>query len=627
MAIIYVKSGEMGNGSAWGNAFGSLQDALAAASFGDQIWVAAGTYTPGSERTSTFELKDGVAIYGGFAGTENNLSQRNVEDNVTILSGDIVTEEEVQTNVFHIVTASGSILDPISNDTILDGFTLSGGKADGTEEDENNGGAVFLSGASPSLSNLIFRDNDAFNGGAIYSEDGSNPILTDLLFEYNNATNGAAIYSDFSNPQITNATFRLNVATSSGGAIYSTSGGSPTLVNTVFSRNSANSGSGGAIFNNLTNPNIINSSFSGNVAVTGSAISSNSGTVNLLNSIAWGNDDSSNTGSQFSGIVSVTDSIVQGGQGGGVDEDPLFVNAKGDDLRVKAGSPALDAGNTNVLPADSRDLDGDGNTTEKIPIDLSGNSRNVGDEVDLGAYEGAQVAPAPIPAASRIIFVRANAGGSNDGSSWENAFMDLQDALAAARSGDTIWVAGGTYTPGDSQDSTFSLKNHVEIYGGFAGTETSLSQRDVETNVTILSGEIGDSELITDNVYHVVTASQTTNTTVLDGFTISGGNASGSSSGNRDDGGGMFISDGSPILRNLIFENNNAIAGGGLYNQSGSSPSLNNVTFRNNTASNGGAIFNGSSNPTFVDIIFADNSASNNGGAIYNNSSNPNITS
>jgi len=80
MAIIYVKSGSTGNGSAWNNAYRSLASALTAAQAGDKIWVAAGTYKPttGTDRTASFTLKNNVGIYGGFAGTETARNQRNI---------------------------------------------------------------------------------------------------------------------------------------------------------------------------------------------------------------------------------------------------------------------------------------------------------------------------------------------------------------------------------------------------------------------------------------------------------------------------------------------------------------------------------------------------------------------
>ncbi|NCS16715.1 MAG: cadherin [Microcystis aeruginosa G13-12] len=623
MAIIYVKSGSTGNGSAWNNAYGSLQSAITAAPAGDEIWVAAGTYKPttGTDRTASFTLKNNVAIYGGFAGTETARNQRNIASNATILSGEIGASG-IADNAYHVVSATGTISTPLGNSSILDGFTITGGNANGTTGNQDDGGGMYVSGASPTLRNITFRDNNGTNGGALYNENGSNPVLTDVLFEYNTATRGAAIYDDLSSPQITNGTFRLNTAINDGGAIYNTSSSNPTIVDSVFSRNSANRGSGGAVFNNLSNPNFINTTFSNNVAITGGALSNTSSSVAIRNSILYGNQNSSGTNQISGGGVTVANSIIQGGGfTGATDNDPLFVNAKADDLRLKAGSPALNGGDVNLLPADSRDLDGDGNTSEKIPLDLAGNTRVVGANVDLGAYEGAELAPAPTPALSRVVYVRAGAGGSNNGTSWTDAYTSLQDALAAAQSGDKIWVAGGTYKPttGTDRTATFTLKNNVEIYGGFAGTETSFSQRNITANVTTLSGDIGTVNNTADNVYHVVTSNSPANTAVLDGFTISGGNANGTGT-NQNIGGGIYIPDSNPILRNLIIENNNASGnGGGLYNGSNANYSLTSSIFRNNTAvQNGGAIFNdGGSSPTLTDVTFTNNTATSQGGAIY----------
>jgi predicted outer membrane repeat protein len=632
MAIIYVKTGSAGTGSAWNNAYGSLASAIAAAQVEDEIWVAAGIYKPttGTDRTASFTLKNNVAIYGGFAGTETARNQRNITNNITILSGEIGAAG-IADNSYHVISATGNVSNPLTTNTILDGFTITGGNANGTTGNQGNGGGVYVSGASPTLKNITFRDNSGVNGGAIYNESGSNPVLTDVLFEYNTATRGAAIYDDLSSPQITNGTFRLNTAINDGGAIYNTSSSNPTIVDSVFSRNSANRGSGGAVFNNLSNPNFINTTFSNNVAITGGALSNTSSSVAIRNSILYGNQNSSGTTTnQISGGgVTVANSIIQGGGfTGATDNNPLFVNANADDLRLKAGSPALNAGDVNLLPADSRDLDGDGNTFEKIPLDLAGNTRVVGANVDLGAYEGAEIAPVPTPALSRVVYVRAGAGGSNNGTSWTDAYTSLQDALAAAQSGDKIWVAGGTYKPttGTDRTATFTLKNNVEIYGGFAGTETSFSQRNVSTNVTTLSGDIGTVNNTADNVYHVVTSNSPANTAVLDGFTISGGNANGST--NQNIGGGIYIVSSNPILRNLIVENNNATSsGGGLYNTSLANYLLTNSTFRNNTSANGGAISNAGSNPTLTDVTFTNNTATNVGGAIYNEGASPTLNS
>ena len=180
-----------------------------------------------------------------------------------------------------------------------------------------------------------------------------------------------------------------------------------------------------------------------------------------------------------------------------------------------------------------------------------------------------------------IHYVKWNANGANNGTSWADAYTDLQSALSAATNGDEIWVAAGTYKPTTGTDRTlsFTLKNGVAIYGGFAGTETLLTQRDPAANVTVLSGAIGAAG-IADNSYHVVTGGSTDNTAVLDGFTVTAGNANGSFP--YDSGGGMYNENSSPTLNNLIFDNNFANLGGGMYNQY-SEPSLTNIVLNENS--------------------------------------------
>ena len=123
-----------------------------------------------------------------------------------------------------------------------------------------------------------------------------------------------------------------------------------------------------------------------------------------------------------------------------------------------------------------------------------------------------------------VIYVNAAAAGSNNGSSWANAYTSLQTALGAANASDEIWVAAATYKPTSTTDRTisFAMKNAVGVYGGFVGTETLRSQRNPALHVTTLSGDIGTGGSSNDNTYHVVTADATvTGSGVLDGFTIS----------------------------------------------------------------------------------------------------------
>ena len=238
---------------------------------------------------------------------------------------------------------------------------------------------------------------------------------------------------------------------------------------------------------------------------------------------------------------------------------------------------------------------------------------------------------------SHLIHVKGDAAGLNDGTSWADAFTDLQSALNSAVSGDQIWVAAGTYKPsveiGGSGEryEAFQMVSGVGIYGGFAGTEANVGQRDWETNVTILSGDIGEEGNSSDNCYHVIyNPSGLDNTAVLDGFTITGGNANVSIDPSYYEyrGGGMYNLSSSPTVTNCTFSGNNAGDGGGMCNDN-SSPTVDNCTFLGNSADGdggGGGMFNGElSSPTVANCTFSDNSATY-GGGMDNYNSSPAVT-
>ena len=147
--------------------------------------------------------------------------------------------------------------------------------------------------------------------------------------------------------------------------------------------------------------------------------------------------------------------------------------------------------------------------------------------------------PAVASQHSSVIYVKADATGANNGSSWADAFTDLQLALVGAVPGDEIWVTSGTYAPaGPKGDriATFQLVSGVGIYGGFSGTETERHQRNSAANVTVLSGDLNSDDLTvaaaadlaneptrSDNSFHVVTATGADDMAVLDGFIVTGG--------------------------------------------------------------------------------------------------------
>ncbi|MDR1781066.1 MAG: right-handed parallel beta-helix repeat-containing protein [Tannerella sp.] len=227
-------------------------------------------------------------------------------------------------------------------------------------------------------------------------------------------------------------------------------------------------------------------------------------------------------------------------------------------------------------------------------------------------------------------------GNNSDGTSWTNAYTSLQHAIYKAQTNDTIWVKTGTYKPdstarnygtssydhtaNDGSDKAFILKDSVAIYGGFAGGESSLSQRNWKTNVTTLSGKFGSGNTAADSAHHVVIGSGLTNSTVLDGFVIQDGRTyptygAGtilvhSNPVDSARGGGIYLVNSSPILKNLIIKNNTAHNGAGIYLDD-SSPSLTNVCIHTNYANlNAGAfIFKTSSgsNPTLTNVTVANN--------------------
>lgn len=240
--------------------------------------------------------------------------------------------------------------------------------------------------------------------------------------------------------------------------------------------------------------------------------------------------------------------------------------------------------------------------------------------------------PTAVPGLPSVIHVRSDAPAGGDGLTWATALNDLNHALclAAGSQGavEEIWVKSGTYFPdqgsGD-RTATFRLRDHLAIYGGFAGTETQRGQRDPMANLTILSGDIGLPSVDTDNSYHVLTGSGCNTTAILDGFAVTSGRADGGI--DVDDGGAaLLVSDGgSPTIMNCTFSLNTAARfGGAVYCSNGSSPAFDGCLFLGNTAlgttwpEGGGAVYSYSgSHPKFTDCVF-DTNTGNLGGAVAN---------
>jgi predicted outer membrane repeat protein len=357
-AVCYVSAGAAGthSGMSWSTAYADLQSALTNLAC-TEIWVGKGVYKPttGTDRTVSFVIKPGTAIYGGFAGTETLRTQRNWLTNVTILSGDIDgndtsvngvdvdTTQIVGSNTLTVVyVPPGS-----SSSTVLDGLTITGGDGGAIS---GYGGGMYCSGSgdvcSPTISNVVFSGNLADVGGAVFlygQGSDSSPVMNRVTFTGNHASAGGAFslqVNDTSSPVFDEVLFKDNTATYGGGAIDAFGFNNVSITRTTFVGNSAAFGGAIEIAGGTTSVKFGNVTFQDNSATGGPGaiwsndsidgstetstydnvtISGNSGLSNLINAtgaadfhnvIIWNN---AVTGVHDTAGLTITHSVIQNG--------------------------------------------------------------------------------------------------------------------------------------------------------------------------------------------------------------------------------------------------------------------------------------------------------------------------
>ncbi len=398
-----------GNGLGWSSALTNLKTAITTADDSNgainEIWVAAGEYypSPNVNRFATFDIPSGLKLYGGFAGDEANLADRDVEANVTIMSGDPAQTDTLGDNAYHVVTATG-----VSSATRIDGFTIREGQATGAAAEDKDGAALYIDGGTLRVFNCKFELCQAESeGGHVYITNNAAPDFINCSFYNGYAVQFGGSIRNTSNSNFSawNCFFGFNGADINGGAINSTSE-EVGLYNCVFSNNFASSNGGAVyIFGSTATADVVNCTLAYNDAgdfdtagSIGGLGAASSAVVNVKNCIFYGNTDTSgatsieaaNLGEQSGANIIPDYCIVQGwtgglGGAGNFAAVPQFVDANGpdnslgtpdDNYTLMQSSPGVDAGRTANLPNDTWDLDGDLMTfLEPVPFDIYGNAR------------------------------------------------------------------------------------------------------------------------------------------------------------------------------------------------------------------------------------------------------------
>lgn len=666
--IYYVSPTGVGDGTSWETTT-TLQTALQNAVAGDQIWVQGFEQITSADQlyiapADGFSLKSGVQLYGGFKGDETNVNSRETLGKPyqmkyrSVLSGDIKRDDVVDntnlifpanttrsdnaTHVLNVNMAPASGNNKNTSPTIINGFSIGNGHADGSGE---KGGGIYIHG-----------DN---TGGGIFR--------IERCFLLNNyATQGGAIYVDVEVKNVNNSTSLVNqcvvynnaageraAVENAGGGLYLA--GEATVVNS-------------SIFNNengglrlADGAKVVNSTVSRNSSGGIDMIDDKAEGYNVANTIIWGN---STLSTQYR--PKFKNSAFHEVEAGDSDGN-IYVTAenRGDTNAPMFDAPSLKTSydrdfnwrqtayplwSWNVLEGSVMLSKGDQQSYDQSAYgseDMAGNPRFNGSTIDIGAYEFQQML------STRIRYVKPVATGTGDGSSWENASGNLQNMIDELAKNNPqnlpgeVWVAAGTYVPqvqvisGTTYSASFLMRDGISVYGGFAGDESSKQEREVGkmpwnfVNKTILEGsyyehsktswnESNHKWTLTSDSRHVVFFSPLPSegksgfgkSTILNGVTIRGGYAQGGegvADFMTDRGAGVYMGINATLEKCIVTENSSTGNGGAVYMYGGRV--MNSLIYNNNADGDGGAVY--VDNAGIVLASMLTNNSANNGSGAY----------
>lgn len=666
--IYYVSPTGVGDGTSWETTT-TLQTALQNAVAGDHIWVQGFEQITSADQlyiapADGFSLKSGVQLYGGFKGDETNVNSRETLGKPyqmkyrSVLSGDIKRDDVVDntnlifpanttrsdnaTHVLNVNMAPASGNNKNTSPTIINGFSIGNGHADGSGE---KGGGIYIHG-----------DN---TGGGIFR--------IERCFLLNNyATEGGAIYVDAEVKNVNNSTSLVNqcvvynnaageraAVENAGGGLYLA--GEATVVNS-------------SIFNNengglrlADGAKVVNSTVSRNSSGGIDMIDDKAEGYNVANTIIWGN---STLSTQYR--PKFKNSAFHEVEAGDSDGN-IYVTAenRGDTDAPMFDAPSLKTSydrdfnwrqtayplwSWNVLEGSVMLSKGDQQSYDQSAYgseDMAGNPRFNGSTIDIGAYEFQQML------STRIRYVKPVATGTGDGSSWENASGNLQNMIDELAKNNPqnlpgeVWVAAGTYVPqvqvisGTTYSASFLMRDGISVYGGFAGDESSKQEREVGkmpwnfVNKTILEGsyyehsktswnESNHKWTLTSDSRHVVFFSPLPSegksgfdkSTILNGVTIRGGYAQGGegvADFMTDRGAGVYMGINATLEKCIVTENSSTGNGGAVYMYGGRV--MNSLIYNNNADGDGGAVY--VDNAGIVLASMLTNNSANNGSGAY----------